>query len=153
MLLAACTGDGAAPTTTTTAVPVASTTTFADPLTGFARTTVTVSGQTWAVAVADTEELRAQGLMGVTDLDDLDGMLFVFEEDASGGFWMKNTLIPLDIAFFTVEGVLVDLLRMEPCTEDPCPIYQPRGEYRYAIETEVGRWDAIDQPGLVLEGG
>jgi uncharacterized membrane protein (UPF0127 family) len=64
---------------------------------------------------------------------------------------MKNTLIPLDVAFFTVEGVLVDLLRMEPCTADPCPIYQPRGEYRYALETEVGRWDAIDQPGLVID--
>lgn len=111
---------------------------------------MTVSGEAWTVAVADTPELRAQGLMGVTDLGDLDGMLFVFDEDAASGFWMRDTIIPLDIAFFTVDGVLVDLLHMEPCTTTACPIYQPRGEYRYAIETAVGRWDAIDQPGLVV---
>ncbi|HEX5630327.1 MAG TPA: DUF192 domain-containing protein [Acidimicrobiia bacterium] len=103
------------------------------------------------MAVADTPERRTQGLMGVTDLGDLDGMLFVFDADSTSGFWMKNTLIPLDIAFFTAEGVLVDLLRMTPCEADPCPVYEPAGSYRYAIETEIGRWDAIDQPSLVVD--
>ena len=139
--MAACSGGSDATTTTI------------DPVPGFARLAVTVSGDEWRVAVADTPELRQQGLMGVTDLGDLDGMLFVFEEDVSNGFWMKNTLIPLDIAFFSVEGALVDLLRMTPCEADPCEIYQPSGSYRYAIETEVGRWDAIDQPSLELPSG
>lgn len=102
------------------------------------------------MAVANTPELRQQGLMGVTDLGDLDGMLFIFDDDVSTGFWMKNTVIPLDIAFFRADGGLVDLLRMTPCEADPCSIYQPSGPYRYAIETAVGRWDAIDQPSLVL---
>ena len=109
-----------------------------------------MSGETWTVVVADTPELRGRGLMRVTDLGAFDGMLFAWDEDVASGFWMKDTLIPLDVAFFTATGELVDLLRMEPCSADPCPVYRPAGPYRYAIETEVGRWDAIDRPGLVL---
>ena len=139
-------------TTTTSVIATSSTTstTAADQLISFEAITVTISGDTWTVAVADTPALRAQGLMGVTDLGELDGMLFVFESNVSNGFWMKDTPIPLDIAFFDVDGVLVDLLTMTPCESDPCPIYSPAGEYRYAIETGVGRWDAVDQPELVL---
>jgi hypothetical protein len=90
------------------------------------------------VAVADTPELRRSGLMFVEDLGDIDGMLFIFEEDTSGGFWMKNTLLPLDIAFFEVTGRFVDGFAMEPCTVDPCPTYSPNGSYRYVVEMEAG---------------
>lgn len=90
------------------------------------------------MAVADTPALRGRGLMGVTDLGDLDGMLFVFGSDTETGFWMKDTLIPLDIAFFTEGGAFVDLLRMEPCTEEPCPVYAAASPYRYAIEAPAG---------------
>ena len=76
--------------------------------------------------------------MGVTDLGGLDGMLFVFPVDSDGGFWMKNTLIPLDIVFFTADGGFVDALTMAPCTEDPCPTYRPGGSYRYALEAPAG---------------
>ena len=129
------------------------TTTVADQLAMFAATTVAISGEAWTVAVADTPALRAQGLMGVTDLGELDGMLFVFESNVSNGFWMKDTPIPLDIAFFDVDGVLVDLLTMTPCRVRPLPDLQPsRGEYRYAqSKPGWGRWDAVDQPELVLE--
>ena len=146
-MLGACGSGGAAPPTTTVA---RTSTTLVDPLDGFAVVQVLVSGDPWSVALADTPALRAQGLMGVTDLGDLDGMLFLWDEDVLSGFWMRDTLIPLDVAFFTAAGVLVDLLRMEPCTADPCPVYHPRGPYRYALETEVGQWDAIDQPALLV---
>lgn len=151
LLVAACGGDPAAVTTT---VPATTTTdgTAADPLAGFERREVAISGESWTVAVAATPGERSQGLMGVTDLGDLDGMLFVFEADTDSGFWMKNTLIPLDIAFFAADGTLVDLLTMEPCTADPCPVYTPAGPYRYAVETVVGRWDAIDRPFLEVGG-
>lgn len=91
------------------------------------------------VAIADTRELRRQGLMHLTDLGDLDGMLFVFEQDSSSGFWMKNTLIPLDIAFFDAAGNFVDGFVMEPCTTAACPSYLPSGNYRYALETPAGQ--------------
>lgn len=107
-------------------------------LDGFDATTISIDDRSMTVAVADTPAKRSQGLMGVTDLGGLDGMLFVFEADSDVGFWMKDTLILLDIAFFDADGVFVDRLTMEPCTADPCPVYRPRGSYRYAVETPPG---------------
>ncbi len=107
-------------------------------LDGFDTTTITIDDRALTVAVADTPEKRSQGLMGVTDLGGLDGMLFVFPSDGDVGFWMKNTLIPLDIAFFTANGAFVDRFTMQPCTEDPCPSYDPAGTYRYAVEAPAG---------------
>ena len=107
-------------------------------LEGFETSTITVDDRELAVAVAETPIQRSQGLMGVTDLGGLDGMLFVFQTDSAGGFWMKNTLIPLDIVFFTADGRFVDSLTMVPCVEDPCPTYRPSGAYRYALEAPAG---------------
>lgn len=107
-------------------------------LEGFETSTITVDGRGLVVAVAASPSQRSQGLMGVTDLGSLDGMLFVFPVDSDGGFWMKNTLIPLDIVFFTADGGFVDSLTMAPCTEDPCPTYRPGGSYRYALEAPAG---------------
>lgn len=118
----------------------------------FGRATIVMSGERWSVAVADTPELRARGLMGITDLGDLDGMLFVFEEDTRAGFWMKDTLIALDVAFFGEDGGFVDLLTMEPCRADPCPTHTPSGAYRYAVEAPEGRLAAITDLRLDLGG-
>ena len=63
-----------------------------------------------------------------------DGMLFVFPHATSGGFWMKNTLVPLTIVFFDTAGRSVRRLTMTPCRKDPCPIYDPGRQYRYALE-------------------
>ncbi|HZJ48826.1 MAG TPA: DUF192 domain-containing protein [Acidimicrobiia bacterium] len=107
-------------------------------LDGFDTTTITISGRSMMVALADTPTKRSQGLMGVTDMGDLDGMLFAFETDNNGGFWMKDTLIPLDIVFFAADGGFVDRFTMEPCKEDPCPSYNPAAAYRYAVEAPAG---------------
>ena len=107
-------------------------------LEGFDTATITVDGQELAVAIADKAALRSQGLMGVSDLGGLDGMLFIFEETTDVGFWMKDTLIALDIAFFDVGGVFVDAFTMEPCAGEPCPVYDASGEYQYAVETPAG---------------
>jgi len=63
-----------------------------------------------------------------------DGMLFVFRYATSGGFWMKNTLVPLKIVFFDSAGRQVRTMRMTPCTKDPCRIYDPGKQYRFALE-------------------
>ena len=107
-------------------------------LSGFDTTTISIDDREMVVAVADTPETRRQGLMGVNELGGLDGMLFVFEADSESGFWMRDTLIPLDIAFFTFEGIFVDKLTMMPCTNDDCPFYHATGRYRYAIEAPEG---------------
>jgi uncharacterized membrane protein (UPF0127 family) len=142
------------PATTTTSGPpgVGPSTTFPpDPLAAFDATTVKVSGESWDVAVAAEPHERVQGLMLVTDLGELEGMLFVWEEDTTTPFWMKNTPLPLDIAFFAADGTLVDLLSMEPCQAEPCPYYYPAGPYRYALEAPTGAFDGMDRPFLALE--
>ena len=63
-----------------------------------------------------------------------DGMLFVFRSATSGGFWMKNTLVPLKIVFFDSAGRQVRTMRMTPCAKDPCRIYDPGKQYRFALE-------------------
>jgi hypothetical protein len=90
------------------------------------------------VWVADTPALRQRGLMGRESLPSGAGMVFVFEADSSGGFWMKDTLIPLSIAFIDGGGEIVDVLDMQPCEADPCPVYTPDATYLYALEANLG---------------
>ena len=94
--------------------------------------------------VADEHEERLIGLMNRRSLGADAGMLFKFEAKTSGGFWMKNTLIPLSIAYMseTDEGyeVLV-ILDMEPCRKDPCPDYPPGQQYDAALEVNEGWFD------------
>lgn len=93
------------------------------------------------VQVAEDEDQREIGLMGRTDMPEDAGMLFVFEEEVEGAFWMKDTLIPLSIAFIDDEGTIVDILDMQPCDADPCEIYQSSGAYSQALEVNLGAFD------------
>jgi len=111
---------------------------FADPLADFPTMAVTVGDTALLVAVADTPDLRARGLMGVTELRGIDGMLFRWPADVESGFWMKDTPMPLDIGFFAADGSLLEVLAMEPCAADPCPVYRPEVGYRFALEVPSG---------------
>jgi uncharacterized membrane protein (UPF0127 family) len=107
-----------------------------------------------AVEVADSAEERQVGLMGRESLPDDAGMIFLFDEDTSGGFWMKDTLIPLSIAFADADGTIVSVLDMEPCEADPCEIYDPGVTYRSALEVNQGafsRWGVEEGDRLTLE--
>ena len=66
------------------------------------------------------------------------GMLFVFDHEAPLTFWMKNTLIPLDIIYFAHDGSFVSSTTMVPCTGDPCTIYPSRAPASYALEVPAG---------------
>jgi hypothetical protein len=90
------------------------------------------------VELAETTEERRHGLMDRGSLPEQAGMLFVYSDDRRGGFWMKNTLIPLSIAFLDGEGRVLALLDMEPCQADPCPVYDPGVAYRLALEVNQG---------------
>jgi hypothetical protein len=91
------------------------------------------------VSLARTEEQRRRGLMYVQNLPPDDGMLFVFEAEAEQSFWMKNTLIPLDMIFIradlTVAGVVAEA---KPLTLDPRGVDRPS---RYVLEVNGG-WAA-----------
>jgi uncharacterized membrane protein (UPF0127 family) len=139
LLLAGCTGTTAPGRPTVTSPPLEqSDAVFISPRAEFPIGEIELAGRPWTVAVADTPERWRAGLMGVVDLGDLDGMLFVFPESISASFWMKDTLMPLDIAFFGAAGDLVRVLEMEPCRADPCPSYGPGAPYRWALEAPAG---------------
>jgi uncharacterized protein len=93
------------------------------------------------VAVAETPDQRSQGLRDVEALPaGLDGMLFVFGEERSATFGMKDTLIPLDIWWFDGDGRLLGSTTMEPCPGSSCPSYPSPGEVSWALETPAGEW-------------
>ncbi len=126
-------------------------------LPGFPTEEVVVGSERWEVAVADDAAERARGLMGVADLGGLRGMLFLFPADGIAAFWMKDTVLALDAAFFAADGSLVDLLEMTPCEADPCPVYQPSGPYRYVLEVPAGGLSGVEDlrldPGSLPAGG
>jgi uncharacterized membrane protein (UPF0127 family) len=93
----------------------------------------------WCLLAATDEAHRGQGLMHVTDLQGYSGMAFEFPQDVQNAFYMKDTLIPLSIAWLDARGDVVTILDMEPCgSQDPCPTYAPSGPYRTAIEVPKG---------------
>ncbi len=103
--------------------------------------------------LAATEQQRAQGLMKVTDLDGYPGMVFRYSGDSSGAFYMRNTPMPLSIAWFDGAGQFVSSTDMAPCEDrSDCPVYAATGPYRYALEVPQGQLAALGiGPGSVLE--
>ena len=91
-----------------------------------------------AALVAATPEQRQRGLQEVEELPEGTGMLFLFDRDRTTGFWMKDTVIPLEIAFVAADGRVVEILSMEPCEEEPCEVYTPEEPYRAALEVPDG---------------
>ncbi len=93
----------------------------------------------WCLLAAIEAEQRARGLMGITDLQGYEGMVFVYPEDVEHGFYMRNTPSPLSIAWVAADGEVVTIKDMEPCEDrDDCPTYPSEGRYRYAIEVFQG---------------
>jgi len=87
-----------------------------------------------SVEIADTQEKRQRGLMFRGSLDEYTGMFFTFDKDAIRKFWMKNTLIPLDMIFISQDFEIVNIEYAEPCTEEPCRLYNSSILSRYVLE-------------------
>ena len=92
---------------------------------------------------AKTAEQRRIGLMGREQLEERSGMLFDYDslQPAEHSFWMRNTLIPLDIAYINEQGRIVAINRMEPCESVAafnCPTYPAGAEFVQALEMNAG---------------
>lgn len=100
--------------------------------------------------VAQSPDQRQIGLMYRRSMPTNDGMLFVFEDAQVHCFWMKNTLLPLSIAFLADDGKIVNVEDMAPNTEDS---HCPKAKVRYALEMNQG-WFAKRgfKPGMKLDG-
>ncbi len=93
------------------------------------------------IQVADSEPERARGLSSRDDLGEIDGMLFVWEEDVEASFYMYKTRFPISIGWYSASGGPIGTAEMQPCLEplpEDCPLYGPPGKYRYALETGSG---------------
>ncbi len=88
------------------------------------------------VEIADTPEKRQTGLMFRKSMPADRGMLFVFESDAYLNFWMKNTHIPLSIAYIDKNGYIIDIYHMEPL--NALKTYPSKKTSRYALEVNLG---------------
>ena len=102
-------------------------------------TSVTLQGHSFSVQVATTPAEQAHGLMDRTSMPVDQGMLFVFPAAAPLTFWMKDTLIPLDILYFDDAHRLVAIQAdAQPCKTDPCALYPSNVPARYVLELNAG---------------
>lgn len=90
------------------------------------------------VEVADSPEEQWRGLMFRESLGEREGMLFIFGEEQALGFWMKDTLIPLDMIFLDGNRTVVKIHTAVPCEADPCPIYSSGRPAQYVVEVNAG---------------
>lgn len=90
------------------------------------------------VEIADSPDELTQGLMFRESMPDDHGMLFVFPDSAKRTFWMKDTLIPLDIIFLDDSFTVINVEHALPCEADPCPHYESAALSKYVLEINGG---------------
>lgn len=97
---------------------------------------VMIKDNTITIEVADTPDKKMRGLMYRGSLPEDRGMLFVFEDQRMQGFWMKNTLISLDLIFISEDMTITTIFEADPCEEDPCQTYDAIA--KYVLEVNKG---------------
>lgn len=113
-------------------------------------TTLTINDHKIVAELAVTQEQRSLGLMNRFSLQPDHGMLFVFEKSEPLAFWMKNTYVPLSIAFISADGRIVNIEDMKPQTEDT---HWSKGPALYALEMKKGWFQERGiGPGAVVKG-
>ena len=100
---------------------------------------IRIGGVEVTAEIADNEELRGKGLMNRDSLAEDHGMLFVYGAAQVRSFWMRNTRIPLDIAFIDSNGVIINIEQMEPQSDEN---YYSQGPMMYALEMDRGWFEA-----------
>lgn len=112
------------------------------PLETLPTSTLTVEGQTFRVWLALSAEHREEGMMFVpaSEIADDQGMLFLFPDERYLGFWMKNTIIPLDVAFARWDGTIVTIHTMPPLTLRTFPSIEPA---MFAFEVKAGTFQRL----------
>ncbi len=105
---------------------------------------VSPQGDTLFLEIADEVNERRDGLMFRTELDGNAGMIFIFDDEAPRSFWMKNTLIPLDVVYIDELNTIVDIQTMPPCGDQiPCPSYPSAEASIYAVEMNAGKAQSL----------
>jgi uncharacterized membrane protein (UPF0127 family) len=104
-----------------------------------------IGSEKFTVEIADTVEKRIKGLMFRKNIPQNYGMLFVFEREEIQGFWMKNTVINLDIIFLDKDKRVVHIIsNVPPCQKEPCPVYRSARPAKYVLELRGERLKSLD---------
>lgn len=99
--------------------------------------------------LATTPIQRQTGMMWRTNMAEMEGMLFVFETPHRAGFWMKNTLLPLDVAYIDPSGVLREVHQLQPRVEQPAPAQSEN--IQFVIEMRQGWFERNGvRPGMEI---
>jgi hypothetical protein len=100
---------------------------------------VTFDNASFCIEIADDPKERMVGLMYVEHMSEDQGMFFIFPRELPLAFWMKNTLIPLDLIFLDKDLNVVDIKHdFQPCIEDPCLSYTTKNNAKYVLEINSG---------------
>ena len=99
---------------------------------------VCINDKCFSVELAKTQAEKEKGLMFRESLNKDKGMLFIYDVPEKSGFWMKNTLIPLDIIWINKDDKIIHIVTAPPCKNDPCEIYSPGEEALYVLEINAG---------------
>jgi uncharacterized membrane protein (UPF0127 family) len=111
------------------------------PLSEYRKVEISIKGKRLSAYVADDEAKEREGLMFVNDseLGPNEAMVFVFPDEAERAFWMKDTPVPLDIAFVRADGKIASILTMKPLDESRYPSDAPA---KFAVEAHAGWFSA-----------
>lgn len=140
LLLAGCGGGQGGGRSSEAGQGKGATTTASGPTAELRNVTIDASGGEEVklqVEIADSPAEQEEGLMNREKLGENRGMLFVFSDEQVRSFWMKNTLIPLSIAYMDSEGRIIDLQEMKALDDEP-PHYVSAKPARYALEANKG---------------
>jgi len=99
---------------------------------------ITVGKDVYNIEVAVTQEEQTVGLMNRKELEPYTGMIFVYKEDRKLSFWMKNTLVPLSIAYISKDGIIKGIHHMKPLSLTPV---NSAHSVRYALELPLGSYE------------
>ena len=113
----------------------------------FSKKQIVLGGKVLTVEIAESSSQRERGLMNRTSLGKNSGMLFIFDRPRTLSFWMKNTLIPLDIGFFDKDKKLLNVESMHPpksvmVQDHQLERHSSKGPARYALEMNIGWFKA-----------
>ena len=116
------------------------------------------SGRSLVAVVADTPERTMYGYMFRREVKEDEGLVFVYPEAGVHPFWMKNTLVPLDIIWMDEAFEVLHVETAAPCKADPCPSYGTPRISRYTLELKAGsaareRLRVGDRIAIAFEGG
>jgi len=109
-----------------------------------------LGSESYRIELATTPEQRRLGLMHRTQLESHQGLLLVYSESGNHRIWMKNVLIPLRVFWIDTDYRVIDMQRLEPCSVDPCPVYQVKMDSRYVLE--LGDYEHSLAPGDYING-